>query len=692
MAFGVGFLDFLNDGVEFLAAGFEDLVVFVHAGIRAVRRDGQHVELVDVVELGRLGFGGAGHAGELFVKPEIVLNRDRGEGLGFLFDLDAFLGFDRLVEAIGPTPAGHFAAGVFIDDDDFAFLDDVLDVLFVNAVGLEELGNVVDFLRLGIHPDLQGVLGRDALLVGQLQVGVDVREQRAKVGQGERLGIAGGEEFAAHFHEVGVVAFLVDDEIEFLLEGEKFLFLGVLMEGQLGFLDEAADFRFLHEAEELAVAGLAEFEFEDGDPGGHRIAGFEQGFGLSGEVVAEFGLLFDELLDERLVFVELMGRLGGRAGNDERGAGFVDKDGVHFVDDGEVVAALDLFVAGGGHPVVAEIVEAKLGVGAVGHVAAVFRAAFPRRHLVLDATHGEAEVAEQGPHPLGVAAGEVVVDGDHMDAQAGEGVEVNGQGGDEGFAFPGLHFRDHAAVQGDATDELAIEVDHFPIKRLIAHAEGGAAEAAGGGFDDRVGLREDAFEVFDAARAEFGLDVMEGGLGGFDRRRGGLDHGGQGREFVAQRGEALFEEVGGGPEFLIAHALDHRLGRRFEDVVAGQMGLPFGGHFAEFLLRFAVEGFLDLIDAGNRGTDAAKFALVLAANDFLENPLDHVRDGVRRECPRGAGNTPRFEPVQALAAQLEKNAGESGSGRAGGWHMGRARSTECGCVKEQRTPIRRGPW
>jgi hypothetical protein len=79
------------------------------------------------------------------------LNRDGGERLGLAFDLDAFLGFDGLVQAIAPPAAGHQAAGVFVDDDDLVVLDDVLDILLVKAVGLEQLGNAVDLLRLGLE-------------------------------------------------------------------------------------------------------------------------------------------------------------------------------------------------------------------------------------------------------------------------------------------------------------------------------------------------------------------------------------------------------------------------------------------------------------------------------------------------------------------------------------------------------------
>ena len=237
LAFGVGFLDLGDDGVELLAAGFEDLVVLVDADVRRVGRDRQHVEAIDVVELGGFGFGGAGHARELLIEAEIVLDGDGGEGLGFLLDGNAFLGFDGLVESVGPAAAGHLAAGVFVNDDDLVVLDDVLDVLFENAVGLEELGDVMDFLGLLVHADLEGFLGGDFLFLGEVGIGVDVGVEGAEVGEGEGFRVAGGEELAAHFHEVGIVAFFVDDEIEFFLELEEFFFLGVLVEGKLGFFE-----------------------------------------------------------------------------------------------------------------------------------------------------------------------------------------------------------------------------------------------------------------------------------------------------------------------------------------------------------------------------------------------------------------------------------------------------------------------
>jgi hypothetical protein len=248
-------------------------------------------------------------------------------------------------------------------------------------------------------------------------------------------------------------------------------------------------------AEEGFGAGLAEFDLEEGAAGFGGVAGVEEVLHLGGEFVAECGLLADELVDEGFEAVVLVGGDGGGAGDDERGAGLVDEDGVDFIDDGEVVAALDLLVSGGGHAVVAKVIEAEFAVGAVGDVAGVLLAAEGGGLVVLEDADGEAEEFVELTHPFGVAAGEVVVDGDDMDAAAGEGVEVDGEGGDEGLAFAGGHFGDAAFVEHHAAEELDIEVDHVPTEGVSANIEGFSAEAAGGVFDDGEGLGEDGVEL-----------------------------------------------------------------------------------------------------------------------------------------------------------------------------------------------------
>ena len=67
-----------------------------------------------------LGRRRAGHAGELLVEAEVVLEGDRGERLVLGLDLDVLLGLERLVQAFRIAPARHHAAGELVDDDDLA--------------------------------------------------------------------------------------------------------------------------------------------------------------------------------------------------------------------------------------------------------------------------------------------------------------------------------------------------------------------------------------------------------------------------------------------------------------------------------------------------------------------------------------------------------------------------------------------
>ncbi len=170
-------------------------------------------------------------------------------------------------------------------------------------------------------------------------------------------------------------------------------------------------------------------------------------------------LLDDELGNDPVDRVELVDRLFRRPADDERRPGLVDEDGVDLVDDGEDVVALDHGLEIELH-VVAQIVEAELVVRPVSDVTPVGILALAVAVLVLDHADGESKEAVDASHPLGVAAGQVVVDGDEVDAAAGQGVEINGERGNEGLAFTRLHLGDLAAMQHDATHELDVEVPH----------------------------------------------------------------------------------------------------------------------------------------------------------------------------------------------------------------------------------------
>ena len=87
---------------------------------------------------------------------------------------------------------------------------------------------------------------------------------------------------------------------------------------------------------------------------------------------------------------------------------------------------------------------------------------------------GQAEEAVDLTHPLGVALGEVIVDGYNVHALAGQCVQIRGQGRDQRLAFAGLHLRDAALMQHDAADHLHAVMPHaqHAPRRLAAGREG----------------------------------------------------------------------------------------------------------------------------------------------------------------------------------------------------------------------------
>ena len=80
------------------------------------------------------------------------------------------------------------------------------------------------------------------------------------------------------------------------------------------------------------------------------------------------------------------------------------------------------------------------------------------RHLREDDADVEAEEAVHPAHPLGVAAGQVVVDGHDVHAVAGQRVQVDRQRRDQRLALAGAHLGDVAHVQRGTAHDLDVEV------------------------------------------------------------------------------------------------------------------------------------------------------------------------------------------------------------------------------------------
>ena len=416
----VGVLDAGDDRLVLLARGPVDLVVLVVPDHRHVGRDLDHVELVDLAELGGFGRRRAGHAGELRVEPEVVLEGDRGQRLVLRLDRHLLLGLERLMQAVGVAPALHHPAGELVDDHDLAVLDQIVDVAGEQAMRPQRL--------------------------------VDVMDQR----------------------DVG-------DVVE----------LGVLEQARLG------------------------------QPGLHLLAAAlgQRDRPLLLVLLVVVGLeLRDVAVDGQ---VQLRAFLA-RARDDQGRARLVDQDAVDLVDDREVEAALDQAFRRELH-IVAEVVEAELVVGAVGDVGAIGPLALGLVQAGHDAADREAEELVDLAHPAGIAPGQIVVDGDHVDALAGQRVEIDRERRDQGLAFAGLHLGDLALMEDHAAHQLHVEMalaegslgrlahgrEGF-LEQVVEGLAGGQplAEALGPG--PQIGVRE---------RLELGLESVDGS----DRLVQGLD-------------------------------------------------------------------------------------------------------------------------------------------------------------------------
>ena len=109
-------------------------------------------------------------AAQLVIHAKIVLDGDCRQGLVFLTDAHTFLGLNRLVESVGPAPTGHQAAGEFVNNNDLAVLDHIIDIALEQGVGPQGLVDVVqgaDFRRIVQVFDPQDALDLGYPLLGQ---------------------------------------------------------------------------------------------------------------------------------------------------------------------------------------------------------------------------------------------------------------------------------------------------------------------------------------------------------------------------------------------------------------------------------------------------------------------------------------------------------------------------------------------
>ncbi len=485
----------LDDGVVLLAPRLEDEIVAVVADdgtIRrddrdfheivavvaddgTIRRDDRDFQLVDLVELRLFRLGRAGHAGQLLVHAEVVLDGDRGHGLRLALHADPFLGLDRLVQSLAPATTRHGAAGVFIDDQHLAVLHDVVDVLLVQRVRPEKLVHDVETLALGRVVDLELAAGRDLLVARQVRRVIDAVHRLAEIGQHVCLVIVRRHEVDAAVRQMDGMPPFIEDEEQILLDvAVRLLVRRQLPVGevlQLHLQHELLVALLLHELEEPPVLRVAHLRLVEFDRGVLRIPRAQVTLRIGDELIDHLHLTAHQPRHGGVVLEVLdVPVVADGTRDDERRPRLIDEHGVHFVDDGIDVDTLYALVERDDH-VVAQVIEAEFVVGAVRDVREIRGAPLRRPGLgVVDAADGESQVREQMPHPLRIAACQIRVHRDEVRAAPWQCIQVEWQRGDERLALASPHFRDPAKVQLNAAHELNVVRHHVPL--LLAARDG----------------------------------------------------------------------------------------------------------------------------------------------------------------------------------------------------------------------------
>jgi hypothetical protein len=313
----------------------------------------------------------------------------------------------------------HEPTGELVDDHHLAVLHDVLYVLLVQRVRLKELSDVVDGLALlRVFPLQRGPPLRLLLLL-HVDALVDLVQELREVRDDEQLRVLRGDPFPAQVREVGVVPLLVHREEQRFVQLVHPL---LAHEVGLDLLDQLLDSRLVEQLHQPLVLGHPALGLEQPDTGlviAVLVAVLpEELLGFGHELIDDARLLANEPLHQRLELAELAGGvvLSG-ARDDERGSRLVDQHRVDLVHDRVMMTALDTVLGKHGH-VVAEIIEAELVVRPVGDVAGVGLAALLERHVVLDHAHVQPQPAQDLPHPLRVAARQIVVHGNEVGTSA----------------------------------------------------------------------------------------------------------------------------------------------------------------------------------------------------------------------------------------------------------------------------------
>ena len=309
------------------------------------------------------------------------------------------LRLNRLMQTLVVASAEHQTAGIFIDNDNLAVTDDIVNVQLHDAVRTQRL---IDVMRQRRVFRIRQIFHAKVLL---------------------RL-------FLTHRRQHSGLCLFIND----IVCAQLFENLTILVRHWLCLFRIFLAFLFFQ----------------------------TQAFALCFQIQLVIGLLDAvalETIDKALCALIHIGRLISLTGDNQRCARLINQDGVHLIDDGEEMSALYHAIFVNRH-VITQIVKTKFVVCTIGNVRIVHRLALIRRNGMNNQSNRQAEEAVNLAHPLAVSFCQIVVDGDDVHALARNGIQICRQRCHERFAFTGFHFRNTALMQHNAADDLYAVMAH----------------------------------------------------------------------------------------------------------------------------------------------------------------------------------------------------------------------------------------
>ena len=363
--------------------------------------DDDHVQSVYLPELEGFGLRGSRHTCELFVEFKVVLEGNGGEGLVFLLHLYPFLDLDRLMESVRPPPSGEDPSRELVDYEHLAVPDDVVNVPLEEVVRL-----------YGLNYGVEEVYVLEVIEVIDVKHPLDLRYTL--------------------FGKRYVPVLLVDVEVPVPLQ-------------------------FSHHPVRHPVYLYVHLS-RSGDYEGRPCLVYQYGvdlvhYGVGVSLDLNHLLLGESHVVPQIIEAELVVCSVGNVRA-------VSVPTVHLPEDGEVsllgfhvhlFGGKDLLEeASGPHP---QILLHRLPhlilvspLDPVGQTVGVYN------------PHVQTQKPEDGTHPLGVPASQIIVDGYYVNPLIGHAVDRRRQSGDEGLTLPRLHLRYLSLMEDETSYELNVEV------------------------------------------------------------------------------------------------------------------------------------------------------------------------------------------------------------------------------------------